>query len=167
MKKWLPPLILAIAFYMESVFVQYVPPDIFHFPNLLVPHFLIIFFVMMGIFYFRNLSIVYAAVFGLIYDIYYTEIIGIYFFLFPICVYLASKIARLLYAHIFTTIFATLFCISIVEFVVYGFYLFVMQNNIELEDFLSIRFWPTLALNGIVLLFVYYPFKKILLTHKE
>ncbi len=167
MKRLVLPLLLTLCFYCESVFVELTPPGLFKLDILLVPHFLLVLFIVMGIFYLRNQTLIYAAIFGLLFDIYYTEIIGVYLFLLPIAVYLASKMARVVQANIITTFFISLLCVGMVEFVVYGMNVFVLQRNVDTHTFLNQRLWPTLIINQIFFLVIYFPFKKLLSKHKK
>ncbi|WP_062104557.1 rod shape-determining protein MreD [Bacillus niameyensis] len=167
MKRLILPLLLLIGFYLEGIFVELVRNGSFGLNVILVPRFLTVLFAVMGIYYVRNYSLIYAAVFGLLFDVYYTEIIGIYLFLFPIIVYIASKITKLLQANILTTFFVVLLSVALVEFVVYGFNVFVLQKEMELEEFAKSRLWSTLGLNQLFLLLIYYPFKKLLFYRKK
>lgn len=167
MKRVILPLLLTLCFYCESVFVEFTPPGTFKMDILLVPHFLLVLLIVMGIFYLRNRTLIYAAIFGLLFDIYYTEIIGVYLFLLPITVYLASKMARVIQANVFTTFFISLLCVGMVEFVVYGMNVFVLQRSMDIQEFLNRRLWPTLIVNQIFFLIIYFPFKKVLSQRKR
>ncbi|HLU22022.1 rod shape-determining protein MreD [Lederbergia graminis] len=162
MKKLFLPLLLAFCFYSGSVFVYFLPPGSFGIDKVLTPHFLLVMLILMGIFYFRNRSLIYAAIFGLIFDIYFTEIIGIYFTLFPIAVYLSAKTSKFLQANILTTLVISTICLTLVEIIVYIFNVLIMQINLQPEDYVLVRLWPTLVLNLIFLLIIYYPFSRML-----
>ncbi|MCJ7839902.1 rod shape-determining protein MreD [Lederbergia sp. NSJ-179] len=167
MRRLVLPLLLTVCFYCESVFVELTPPGSFKLDMILVPHFLLILFVVMGILYLRNRTLIYAAVFGLLFDVYFTEIIGVYLFLFPIVVYLASKMAKIFQVNIFTVFFIAVLSVGIVELVVYGMNIFVLQRNMDIQEYLNRRLWPTLILNQIFFLITYFPFKKFLFHCKK
>lgn len=167
MQRLILPLLLTLCFYCESVFVELTPPGTIKNDILLVPHFLLVLLIVMGIFYLRNRTLIYAAIFGLLFDVYYTEIIGVYLFLLPIVVYLASKMAKVVQVNIFTTFFIALLSVGIVEFVVYGLNVFVLQHNMGIQEFLNRRLWPTLIVNQIFFLIIYFPFKKLLTQRKK
>ncbi|MCJ8006980.1 rod shape-determining protein MreD [Lederbergia wuyishanensis] len=167
MKRLILPFLLTLCFYIESIFVDFLPPGSFGVDWILVPHFLIVLFILMGIFYFRNRTLIYAAIFGLLFDIYYTEVIGIYLVLFPVAVYVASKIVKLIFSNIFTAFIITIICISLVETIVYGMNIFVLQKSMDLNEFAMNRLVPTLILNAVFFLIVYYPFNKLLLNRKK
>ncbi|MBS4199810.1 rod shape-determining protein MreD [Bacillus sp. FJAT-49732] len=167
MKRLILPFLLTFCFYCESIFVDFLPPGSFGVDWILVPHFLLILFIMMGINYFRNRTLIYAAVFGLLFDIYFTGVIGIYLVLFPIAVYVSAKLTKLLFSNIFTALIITIMCISLVETIVYGMNIFVLRKSMDLNEFAMIRLVPTLILNAVFFIIVYFPFNKLLLNRKK
>ncbi|MEK3890578.1 rod shape-determining protein MreD [Bacillus sp. FSL K6-3431] len=167
MKRIILPLLLTLAFYLESIFVDLLPPEAFGGERIVVPHFLLILLIIMGIYYVRNHALLYAALFGLLFDVYYTEIIGIYLFLFPISVYLASKMMRILHINIFTTAIVLMIQIAFVEILVYIFNVFVFSVSIIPSDFATTRLLPTLILNIACFILIFFPFSRFLLNKKK
>ena len=152
MKRIVLPFLLALTFYAESLFADFFPPEIMAFggERLFVPHFILVNLAIMGIYYFRNYALIYAAVMGLLFDVYYTELIGVYLFLFPITVYIASKISKFLQANFFVAAVITLLNVAIVEVLVYILNVLVLQVKMAPSDILfskimaNARFKPSL-----------------------
>jgi len=167
MKRLILPFLLMFCFYCESIFVDFLPTGSFGRDWILVPHFLLVLFIIMGISYFRNRALMYAAIFGLLFDIFFTEIVGIYLVLFPIAVYVSAKLAKFLFSNILTALIISIICISLVETIVYGMNTLVLRKNMDLNEFAMIRLVPTLILNAVFFIIIYVPFNRFLLNRKK
>lgn len=162
MKRFVLPLILFFVFLLESSFVDLVPADIFHKENVYVPRFLFLLIAFITVYFNKPVGLLYGAIFGLLYDIVYTEVLGVYLFLFTLVVYLISWASRILQTNIFVISFLSLIGIFVLEFCVYGVNLVIGSTTISIERFLQIRILPTLLLNSIFILVFAFPFKKLL-----
>ena len=56
----------------------------------LVPRFLIIYLIFVAIYYDRKRAMVYGLFFGLLYDVFFIDIIGLYSFIYPLMCLIAS-----------------------------------------------------------------------------
>lgn len=162
MKRFVLPLILSFVFLLESSFVDLVPADIFHKENVYVPRFLFILVAFITVYYNKTMGLLCAAIFGLFYDIVYTEVLGVYLFLYTLMAYLISWASRILQTNIFVISLLSLIGIIALEFCVYGVNLAIGTTSISIERFLQIRILPTTLLNVIFILFFAYPFKNLL-----
>lgn len=160
MKKFLLPLLFLFLFILESIFAQYFPPDLLGKNNILVPHFLFAGIQFLTIYTGRKYGIIYAAIFGLLFDIVWIEIIGIYFFLFPFIAYLVSKIMHVLQTNIIVAFFVSLFGITLLEIGVYEMDFLIHKTNLEFMKFIELRLYPSLILNGVFLIIAAYPLKR-------
>jgi rod shape-determining protein MreD len=159
-KKFLLPLLFLFLFLLESVFVQYIPPEVFGRNYILVPHFLFAGILFLTIYGGRKYGLIYAAIFGLLFDIVWIEIIGIYFFLFPLITYLISKIMHVLQTNIIVAFLISLVGIALLELGVYEMDFLIHITTLEFMSFIKIRFNPTLILNAAFLLLACYPLKR-------
>lgn len=162
MKRFVLPLILSFVFLLESSFVDLVPVDIFHKENVFVPRFLFLLIAFTTVYFNKPMGLLYGAIFGLLYDIVYTEVLGVYLFLYTLVVYLISWASRILQTNIFVISFLSLIGIFVLEFCVYGVNLVIGSTTISIERFLQIRIFPTLLINSIFILVFAFPFKKLL-----
>lgn len=160
MKKFLLPLLFLFLFLSESLFVQFFPGDIFGHNWIIVPRFLFTALVFLTIFTGKKQGIIYAAILGLIYDIVYVEIIGIYLFLFPFICYLVSKIMHVMQANIIIAFLVSLFGIALLEIGVYEMNVLIHVTDLDFIGFLNLRFYSTLILNAIFVLLAGYPLKR-------
>ncbi len=160
MKRVVLPLITVLCFYGESIFVELLPIFSFLDNRIVVPRFLLVVLILMAIYYFRNVTLIYAAIFGLLFDIYYTGVIGAYLFLFPIAVYTASKMVKVLQINVLTSGLITMLIVAMTEALVYGLNLLLFDVNVTVSQFIYARLLPTLTLNFIFYLIIFFPFSR-------
>ena len=167
MKRIVLPLILSICFILESLYVEFFPNGIFGIHKLFVPHFLLIVLIIMGMYYVRNRTILYAFIFGLLFDAFYTGILGVYLFVFPLIVYITSSLMKVLQANVFVSAIVMLVDIAIAEFIVYGLNILILKTTMSTMDFINVRLIPTLILNIVFYIIIFYPLRKCLLHLKK
>jgi rod shape-determining protein MreD len=166
-KKFLLPLFFLCLFILESLFVQYVPTNLFGQNKIIAPHFLFAALLFLTIFVSRKQGIIYAAIFGLLFDIVYIEIIGIYLFLFPFIAYLASKILNILQNNFFVAILITIVGIALLEVGVYELDHLIHVTDMDFMSYLQLRFYPTLILNALFVILAGYPIKRLFEKHMD
>ncbi|NRD75991.1 rod shape-determining protein MreD [Bacillus sp. BRMEA1] len=160
MKKFLLPLLFVFLFLLESLFVQYLPDQVFGHNWMLSPHFLFIAMVLLTIFVGKKQGLLYAAIFGLLFDMVYVEILGIYLFLFPFICYLVSKIMNILHTNLLIIFLVTISAVALLEIGAYEMEHLIHVANIDFTSFLHLRFYPTILLNAAFILIVGYPLKR-------
>lgn len=167
MKRFVLPLLTIICFYAESLFVEFFPAFSFLEDRIIVPRFLLVVLIVMGIYYFRNVTLIYAAIFGILFDIYFTGVIGAYLFLFPIAVYTASKMMKVLQVNMFTAGLAILVILAMIETLVFGLNILLFDVNMTATRFLNDRLIPTLILNLVFYLLIFYPLSRWLQNRQK
>ncbi|WP_066257904.1 rod shape-determining protein MreD [Neobacillus drentensis] len=167
MRKFILPLLFLFLFILESLFVEFLPAKIFGFERIFVPHFLFISLLFLTIFVGKKHGIIYAAIFGLLFDIVYVEIIGIYFFLYPFISYLIYKLLQVFQANLITAFLASLLGISLLEIGVYEMNFLIHVTDLDFMGFINLRFYPTLLLNAAITLIAAYPLKWLFEKHSE
>ncbi|MEH7504251.1 rod shape-determining protein MreD [Neobacillus drentensis] len=167
MRKFLLPLLFLFLFIVESLFVEFLPAKVFGFERILVPHFLFIAILFLTIFVGKKQGIIYAAIFGLLFDIVYVEIIGIYLFLYPFISYLIYKLLQVWQSNIFTAFLAALLGISLLEIGVYEMNSLIHVTDLDFSGFINLRFYPTLLLNAAITLIAAYPLKWLFEKYSE
>lgn len=161
MNRYWVPLLLAFLFIFESLFVQLVPGDLFKEGYVFVPRFLIMAIFFLSMYGSVKHGIIYGFVFGLLYDIVYTEIIGIYLFMFPLAAYIFSNIMRILQTNIFIVSIVSILCVAVLEAGVYQMNLLIHITDMDFSSFADIRLIPTLILNLAFIVLTAYPFKRL------
>lgn len=160
MKRYLIPLLLIFLFIFEGLFTQLFPADLFNGDYIFVPRFLIIAIFFLAIYGSVKHGIIYGFVFGLVFDMVYTEVIGIYLFLFPLSTYLFLTIMKVIQTNIVLVSFVSLLSIAFLEGSVYLMNLLIHITDLDFSSFSEIRLVPTLILNLIFIILAAYPFKR-------
>jgi len=146
-KKILLPLLMAILFYSDSIFMFWFPENAFNGQYILAPRFFIVGLLLMSIFFDRNTAIKYGFLFGFLFDIFYTGILGAYMFFLPLLVYITSKLVKALQNNLFIVAMIIMFDLFLLEFIMFQLNMLVQRTEMVIPEFLSIRLWPTLILN--------------------
>ena len=167
MKKFLLPLFFLFLFILESLFVQYIPNGLFGANRIIAPHFLFVGLLFLTIYVGKRQGLIYSAIFGILFDIVYVEIIGIYFFLYPFIAYLASKLMNIMQTNILIAFLVSLFGIALLEIGVYEMDFLIHVTDLDFMSFLDLRFYPTLILNSIFIIVTGYPLKRLFEKHAE
>ena len=162
MKRFLLPLLLFLLFVSESIFVDLLPSDSIGAERIFVPRFMMVALIMITTYYHWQHALYYGIGFGLLFDVIYTDIIGIYMFSFALIVYLISIIMKVLHENLFVMFFVSIIGIALLELLVYGIYLLIGEIQMAWSTFLMNRLFPTVVLNGGFLILIFYPFKRLL-----
>ncbi|MET3697391.1 rod shape-determining protein MreD [Bacillus oleivorans] len=160
MRKILLPSLTLSVFLFESFYVLFFSK---FYEWILVPRFLfcVLFFIVL--FYSRSQGFIYAVVFGLIYDVVHTEVLGVYLTLFPLLCYLMDRLMKIFHHHLIIIIFVTLLGMTGLEFFVYELNVLLQVTDMNMESFVQQRLLPTIYMNGVFLFLFSFPLKKFLL----
>ncbi|WP_075620462.1 rod shape-determining protein MreD [Paenisporosarcina indica] len=162
MNRLIIPSIAVVLFYLEPVFGLFSPLDIGGEYRFLIPRFLIMYLIFISIYYSRNRAMLYALLFGLLYDVFFIDIIGLYSFLYPLMCLIASFIVKYIHQHLIVTTIMSLILIAGLEFVLYYFFSFIGLRDMSLQIFVRERLIPTMIANSIFLVVLGWAFKYVI-----
>lgn len=154
------PLILLVALLMDGVIAAVFSSQLYTATTDTVSRVILVCIVFFSFYVDRNPMILFGIIFGLLYDSYYVGILGVYTSLFPIVVYLCDKMKKIFNPNILVLFLVGIIQLSLVEFLLFGFYTVLELASIDMSMFLANRLGPTLLLNGVYMLLLYYPLKK-------
>lgn len=161
MRKFLLPLLFIFIFIFESIFVQSLPVQVFSGERILVPRFLMVAILFLTLYGDRNLGIIYGFSLGLLFDVVYTEIIGVYLFLFPLISYISAKIMRILQSNLVVVSVVTLLGVVLLELGVYEMNYLINKTHMNFSFFSQYRLFPTVILNLTFIILFSYPLKRL------
>lgn len=161
MRKLILPSLFTAFFILESIIVEYMPAKVYNNERILVPHVLLMAILFLTIYVKRNTGILYAFIFGMLFDVVYTEILGIYFMLFPLIAYLVAKIMKVLQTNVLIVTFVTLLGIVLLELGVYEMNVIIQKTDMDFSTFASIRLLPTFLFNLMIMLITVFPLTKL------
>jgi rod shape-determining protein MreD len=162
MIRFVVPLIAIILFYLEPVFGLFSPLELNGEYRYLIPRFLIMYLIFISIYYSRNRAMVYGLVFGVLYDVFFIDIIGLYSFLYPLICLIASFIVKYIHQHLLVTTTLSLVLVALLEFALYYFFSLIGLTDISLSVFVFERLLPTMIANSIFLIMLGWAFKYVI-----
>lgn len=165
MRKLFIPLFIVFVFLFESLFLNIFIGEFYHGHLIFVPRFLMIFFVFFTVFGNYRKAVIYSAVAGFLFDVVYTEILGIYLFVLPIITYLISKLMKILHNNLFMVSLMSIVAVAMLEIIVYGFNFILGFAHMSFQEFASVRLLPTLGMNAIIVILVAYPIRKFIVKY--
>jgi rod shape-determining protein MreD len=130
----------------------------------LVPRFVVVMVCFIGMFVSPMRGVAYGMIFGLLYDLVFTDLVGVYMFSMGLTAYVTTFIARYFHGNIFVTLFVMIIGLSAFEFLIYGIYSLINIAEMKIEPFVYQRYLPTLLLNSVFVVLVYYPLRKWLIN---
>ncbi|GHP12602.1 rod shape-determining protein MreD [Lentilactobacillus fungorum] len=158
-----------IAFFLDGSISQILSGILFKYPNTMVPY-LTVMWLVLAVFFGNAKKLhlgIWAAVIGFVFDMYYTGILGVYVFIFPLVVYLCQVIYQMLPPS-FMSGFLVYF-LGITVLVTLGFVAnaFIGQAQASVSEFLVNTLAPTLALNLVLLAISYFPIEALYRSHRR
>ncbi|WP_188453509.1 rod shape-determining protein MreD [Virgibacillus oceani] len=170
MKRLYLPLILFLFVISEGVALELLPPKLVMSDLLIIPHWVLIFLVFVSIFYDKEqtyYSVLYGAIFGLLIDIVYTGVLGVYMFTYALVIYIIHGLKKLLHANIHVTLLLGFIGIVLADLVIYLIFFVIGLTEMPGKDYLIYRVIPTILANLLFLLVLYPFFKKRLIKWSE
>lgn len=156
------PIVITILFFLEPVFSLFSPITYGDWVLTLVPRFVFICLIFIATYVDRKQAIIYGIIFGLLYDVFYIDIIGVYAFLYPVIAFVAAGIIRMIHRNMFMVILVTFLLIALLEVLSYGFASIIALTTISFETFVKGRLIPTMLANGVFIAMFSWFFKKVI-----
>src|SRR5690625_3745961 len=163
MKRLYLPLILFLFIVLDDLPIYLLPVQLLSAQTLIVPHWVFIILIFIVIFYDKEdtyYSIVYAVIFGLLIDIVYTGILGIYMFSYGFGIYIIHELRRLVHANFYAVSIIGIIGITLTDLFIHTMYKMIGFADIMWEEYLLLRLLPTVLANLIFLIMFYPIFKK-------
>ncbi|MDY0405450.1 rod shape-determining protein MreD [Virgibacillus sp. 179-BFC.A HS] len=163
MRRFYVPLILFLLMIMEGVALELLPDKLVGGSMMIVPHWVFIFLLLVAVFYDRRdsyISVWYAIIFGLLIDVVYTEILGVYMFTYAVTIYIIHGLSRFLQSNIFALVLFGILGTAIADGVINIIYVVVGLIPADWPWYFIYRLLPTIVANLIFLLIMYPIFSK-------
>src|SRR5699024_190326 len=157
------PLILLIIVIFEGVAINLLPTALILTDYLIIAHWVLVFLVYIAIYYDTEstyYSVLYAILFGLLIDILYTGILGVYMFSYATVIYVIHGLQKLLQRNFFVLLLLGFTAIVSADFLIYAMYYVVGITEMAGQDYLMQRLVPTILANFLFLLILFPIIKK-------
>ncbi len=161
---YIPATMFLLLVFEGTVFQLLTPhsPDIF-----LVPRFLIVMIVLIGIHLGRYSGMTYGIIFGLIYDIVYSQLLGVYMFGFGFIGYIFALYHKRIQDSLLIQLLIIIVAITFFDSYQFGLYRLIGMTELPIEAFIYKRYIPTLILNTAFAILIYYPIKRLFVYVKK
>ncbi|MCI2766282.1 rod shape-determining protein MreD [Staphylococcus warneri] len=149
-------LIGILLFYIDTIIGLVIPMHFGKIDVIFVPHLTLMYLLILTIYRSFGVALILAIFFGLITDLYFGSIYGLYMFGYILVVVVMDRFFKIFYKDkvmIFIIILVSTLLIEIYVALIYGLIGFIQFNLLE---FLLLRLLPTFILN-IILLTILYP----------
>lgn len=149
-------LIGILLFYIDTIIGLVIPMHFGKIDVIFVPHLTLMYLLILTIYRSFGVALILAIFFGLITDLYFGSIYGMYMFGYILAVVVMDRFFKIFYKDkvmIFIIILVSTLLIEIYVALIYGLIGFIQFNLLE---FLLLRLLPTFILN-IILLTILYP----------
>lgn len=161
------PLLLLFLFVIEGVAYDLIPETMLDKGWLIVAHWAFLFLILMALFYdleHTYYSILAAIIIGLVTDIVYTDIIGVYMFAYGLVIYFVHGIRKVLHANFIVAVFLMIVGVVLADSGTSFVYSFIGVNNMQLTNYLLYRLLPTVIANMLAFIVLYLLFKNRLIS---
>ncbi|WP_106497019.1 rod shape-determining protein MreD [Lentibacillus sp. Marseille-P4043] len=158
MKRLFIPLILFLVVILEGVALELLPTRLVTGDFLIIPHWALVFLVYVSMFYDKEntySSVFYGIMFGMLIDIVYTGVLGVYMFTYAFVIYIVQGLKKLLHANIYVTILLGIFGIILGDFTIYIIFSVIGITEIAWQHYIIYRLLPTVLANLLFLLILY------------
>ncbi|MCH7322237.1 rod shape-determining protein MreD [Solibacillus sp. MA9] len=152
-------LVGVLLFLVESEFAMFSPLQWNGSTYFLIPRFLILYLIFLAIYYSRKKAMIYGLIFGLCFDVFYINIIGLYTVLYPAICFGAAWFVKRFESHLVFTTFLAIGLLAVLEFILYEFFYLIQFTTMALQPFLVYRLVPTLIANFLFLIMLAWAFK--------
>jgi len=162
MIRFLLPLIALVLFFLEPVFGLFSPLQLDGVYYYIVPRFLLMFLIFVTVYYDARSAMFYGLFFGLLYDVFFIDIIGLYSFLYPMMCLIAGYIVKSVQRNLLVATVLTLLLTALFEFMLYLFFSAISLAALPAEAFFISRLLPTMIANSLFLVMLGWAFKLII-----
>ncbi|WP_010580871.1 rod shape-determining protein MreD [Liquorilactobacillus vini] len=154
------PLGLLLTLLLDGIFSNLFAAEFFR-PNSMIESRLFVVWLVMALCFGEiDHPYLWAVIAGLIFDIYYTGIIGPMFMILPLIVYLTNLMYRFLTPSFIVVLLICLIDITVITTLFYGIFFAISYTSVSLSEFIGETLGPTLAYNLAALVILYWPLKK-------
>lgn len=151
------PAVMFILFVLEGTVFQIFAPDYRGADLTFVPRFMFILILLTGIFRGRSHGLFYAIIFGILYDIVYSPVLGIYTFGIGFITYIFSMSTSYVKRRLALVTLLAFAAVIGLEYYTYGMMSLLGITSLPHEAIFTTRFIPSFLMNGLAAALMVYP----------
>lgn len=157
------PLLLLFLLVLQGVVFNFIPNNLIQAGWMFIVHWVFIFLVLFTLFYDLEdtyYSVFFAILFGLMIDVVYTSVIGVYMFSYAIVIYFVHGLRKILHANFYVAFLLSIVSVGLVDFIIYLIYTFIGISDMGMDTYFVYRLLPTIAINLFSFIILHVMFKK-------
>jgi rod shape-determining protein MreD len=156
------PLIAVILFLLESTFAMFSPIELGGHLYTLVPRFLILYLIFLAIYYSKKRAMIYALIFGILVDVFYINIVGLYSVIYPLMCFIAGWCVKRVHPNLIFSTGLAILLMGVIEFLLYQFFFAISFTALPLQAFIFSRLIPTILANLLFLIMLGWAFQSLI-----
>lgn len=152
------PIILFFFVVIEGVALKLLPESLLYGQIVIIPHWVFALLVLSVLLFDKDnthYSIWYAGIFGLLIDIVYTDLLGVYMFCYASVIYLLHELKQRMHENMFTTTILGLFAFWVVDILIHFIYFVLGKASLGWGAYFVQRMLATGLGNVIFLILLY------------
>ncbi|KRL00087.1 rod shape-determining protein MreD [Liquorilactobacillus capillatus] len=154
------PIGLFIALFLDGVLSQVFAGTMFT-PSLAIESRIVLLWIVMAVCFGKiDHIILWTVLAGLVFDLYYTGIIGAFVVIMPLIVYLTKLMYRFFTPSFIVVLLIYLIDITVATVVFYWINLLIGFTNVSMAGFIGLSLGSTLAYNLAVFVLLYFPLQR-------
>ncbi|RWZ59941.1 rod shape-determining protein MreD [Halobacillus fulvus] len=158
MRRYYIALLSLFLLVFQGMAMSLLPANLVYSDLLITPHWVLVLLLLTAIFYDREdtyVAVVYAIIFGLLIDVVYTGILGVYMITYTLIAYTIFRMNKWLVSNFLGTFLLVVIGIVLADTMLYMVYSFVQVTEMTWGEYALFRLLPTLAANMIFFVVLY------------
>ncbi|MDO5374584.1 MAG: rod shape-determining protein MreD [Staphylococcus rostri] len=144
-----------LCFYLDTLLTFMSPIAIGHIKFILVPHLVFLYLILITVYRNTSTALVLGILVGIIQDLYFGQIYGLYLFGYLLSILIADKFLKVFFRDHVMVYWMILLGIVFLEIFVVAVYSVLGLIDFQIIPFITLRLLPTLFLNALLLIVIY------------
>ncbi len=154
-------IVMFVLFLIEGTVAQVFAPEAWGLPWIIVPRFVLVGVIFIGLYIGRRQALYFGLFFGLLYDVVYTEVIGVNAFTTATLGYLAGLTSRYFHQNWLLVLVNVLVVVFINEWLVYQLYHLFNRAFMDMGGLFMKEIVPTVIVNALFTMLIFRPMSKL------
>ncbi|WP_431804709.1 rod shape-determining protein MreD [Halobacillus andaensis] len=151
-------IIMVILLVFQGMAMSLLPSRIVYSELLVTPHWVLCLIMLVAIFFDKDEtyhSVWYGLAFGLLIDVVYTGVLGVYMVTYAITAYVTHGLQKWFHANFVASLLLAILGVALADMILYFIYSFVQVTEMALGDYVSLRLIPTVLANALFFILLY------------
>lgn len=161
MPRFFLSLTLLLLFILEGTVLQVLSPTAWGLPWMIVPRFALVGAIMLSLFLGRREGLFHGLVLGILQDVLYGQIIGVYTLTMMVACYFAGLVVRLFQRSLAVVFVTTVLVLFGHEWLLYSLFRLFSTSPVDVQWVLASEILPSVGFNLIFAVLIYIPLSRL------